>query len=98
MNKSSTAPCESHPCGCDSCAWEPPAKAAGSASDPKRRLTVVRSAEQYGCVRRDASIVVDQTERKPFMQIGDRLLPLSHAFGGILAGTQLETDLQAALT
>jgi hypothetical protein len=58
---------------------------------------VVRTAEQYACVRKDASIVVDEIERRPFMRVGDDLLPLSPTFGAVLHGSQLETDIRAAL-
>ena len=68
-----------------------------SATVQGRRLTVVRTAVDYGCVRGSASIVVDPVEAKPFMQIGDALHALSPAHGQILAGTRLERDIQAAL-
>ncbi len=90
-----SAPCEAHPCGCDACAWDP--APAGPADDAKRRLAVVRTAEQYGCVRRDASIVVDAAERRPFMRVGDDLLPLSAEHGRVIAGSRLEADIRAAL-
>ena len=95
MSKSSSAPCESHPCGCNSCAWEP--APVGSAHDPKRRLEVVRTDEQYGCVRKNASVVVDRMEGKPFMRIGEALHPLSATYGAIIADTRLERDIRAAL-
>ncbi len=95
MNTSATAPCEACPPCCKSCAWDP--NSVGSAEDPKRRLAVVRAEQDYGCVRPGTSIVVDQAEGKPFMQVGDQLLPLSSEFGGVIAGTRLENDIQAAL-
>ncbi|MCK9360956.1 hypothetical protein M0Q28_01880 [Patescibacteria group bacterium] len=95
MNTPTTPPCEACPPCCKSCAWDP--ASAGPAQDSKRRLAVVRTESQYGCVRADTSIVVDQAEGKPFMQVGDQLLPLSPRFGGVIAGTKLERDIRASL-
>ena len=93
---SMSAPCEACPPCCHSCAWDP--DSVGSADDPKRRLAVVRSAADYGCVKRDdASIVVDRAEGKPFMRVGDALLPLSKRFGAVIEGTRLEADIGQAL-
>lgn len=97
MNTSTTpAPCEACPPCCRSCAWD--RTPAGSALDPKRRLTVVRSPEQYGCVKAGASIVVDEAARRPFMRVGNDLLPLSSRFGGVIKGTGLEADIEGTLT
>lgn len=79
-----------------SCAWSP--IPAGPASDPKRRLRVVRSGEDYGCVKGDAAIVVDQEEGRPFMLASGQLLPLSDEFGQVIAGSRLEADIAAALS
>lgn len=95
MNQSVSAPCEACPPCCKSCAWSP--TSTGSALDPRRRLAVVRTKEQYGCVRPDTSIVVDEAERQPFMRVGDELHPLSPAFGGVIKGTRLERDLETSL-
>ena len=90
----SSAPCEAHPPCCRSCAWDP--EPVGSARVPGRRLSVVRTAEAYGCVRRDASIVVDEADGRPYMQVDDGLHPLSLIHGGIIAGSKLEADIHAA--
>lgn len=92
-------PCEACPAPvdgamCGGCAWD---SASALPIDGRRRLTVVRSPEQYGCRRKGASIVVDPDAQEPFMKIGERILPLSEQFGGVIAGTVLEQDIQAAL-
>lgn len=92
-------PCEACPAPvgeamCGGCAWD---SASALPIDGRRRLTVVRSPEQYGCRRKGAGIVVDLEAKQPFMQIGQRLLPLSEQFGGVIAGTVLERDIQAVL-
>lgn len=90
-----SAPCEACPPCCKSCAWDP--TPVGQASDPKRRLTLVRSGEDYGCVKGDASIVVDRVEGRPFMLADGHLLPLSKEFGKVISGSRLEADIAAAL-
>ncbi len=92
-------PCEACPAPvdgvmCGGCAWD---GANATSIDSRRRLTVVRTPEQYGCRRKGAGIVVDLDTQNPFMQIGQRLLPLSAEFGGVISGTVLEQDIQAAL-
>lgn len=93
---SMSAPCEACPPCCRQCAWD--RTPVSPASGAKRQLAVIRSSEAYGCVREDASIVVDRSERKPFMRIGDDLLPLSRAFGDVIRGSRLEADIAAALS
>lgn len=93
-------PCEAHPApvdgrACGGCAWS--SESAGSAEDGRRHLVVVRTPEAYGCLRRDAAIVVDRVERLPFMRIQGKLLPLSECYGAVIQGTRLETDIQAVL-
>lgn len=93
-------PCEACPAPvngvmCGGCAWD---GASATSIDTRRRLTVVRTPEQYGCRRKGASIVVDTDARQPFMRIGDHLLPLSGQFGGVIGGTVLERDIRAALS
>lgn len=90
------APCEACPPCCQQCAWD--RTPVHSVSGATRQLTVVRSSDAYGCVREDASIVVDRAEGKPFMQVGDDLLPLSPAFGSVIRGSRLEADIAAALS
>ncbi len=99
-NQHLSPPCEAHPAPvdgklCGGCAWD--GVPAGSATDAKRRLVVVRSPEAYGCLRRGAAITVDQEEGKPYMRIGDTLLPLSERYGSVIAGTRLEADIRSAL-
>ena len=82
-------PCEACPAPvdgamCGGCAWD---GASAAPIDSRRRLTVVRTPTQYGCLRKGAGIVVDLDAKQPFMQIGDRLLPLSEQFGGVIGGT-----------
>lgn len=95
MNQSVSAPCEACPPCCKSCAWSP--VSAGSALDSRRRLAVVRTEEQYGCVRPQTSIVIDRDDQQPFMRVGDELHPLSPAFGDVIKGTKLERDIEATL-
>ena len=90
----SRAPCEACPPCCHQCAWD--RTLPQPASDAKRQLVVVRSSEAYGCIQRNASIVVDQVEGTPFMQIGNDLLPLSRTHGGVISGSRLEADILAA--
>jgi hypothetical protein len=90
-----SAPCEACPRSCAACAWD--SFPASEADNPKRSLAVVRSAADYGCVKRVASIVVDRAEGKPFMLVGGDLLPLSARHGHVIAGSRLETDIARAL-
>jgi len=83
------APCESCPSHCPSCAWD-----HKKSAKPKGPLVMIRTSEQYGCVK-GASVVVDSAQRKPFMQIGSDLHPLSVEFGRVIVGTRLERDIQA---
>ncbi len=92
-------PCEACPAPvdakmCGGCAWD---SASAVPADGRRRLSVVRTPEAYGCLRRGASIVADHDAGRPFMRIGDRLLPLSEQFGAVIAGTVLEADIKIAL-
>lgn len=92
-------PCEACPAPvdgkmCGGCAWD---SASAVPADGRHRLSVVRTPEAYGCLRKGASIVVDHDARQPFMRIGDHLLPLSAQFGTVLAGTVLEADIKTAL-
>lgn len=96
MNASvSSPPCEACPPHCNQCAWG--FTPVGRVTDPKRRLTVVRTSEKYGCFRQGAAIVVDHASQTPLMQVGDDLLPLSADYGHVIADTQLEKDIKAAL-
>lgn len=90
QKRGSMAPCESCPPHCPQCAWD-----HRQVHQPKGNLITVRTAEQYGCIKR-AAVVVDSATRQPFMQMGEKLHPLSAVFGGILAGTRLERDIAAA--
>lgn len=92
-------PCEACPAPvdakmCGGCAWD---SANAVPADGRHRLSVVRTSEAYGCLRRGASIVADHDMGQPFMRIGDRLLPLSERFGSVIAGTVLEHDIKTAL-
>ena len=86
------APGESCPPHCAQCAWDQKQKAA-----PKGPLVVLRTAAEYGCVKKNAEIVIDPVVRTPFMRIGEALHPLSERFGAILRGTRLEQDIAAVI-
>lgn len=99
IKPASSPPCEACPAPvdakmCGGCAWD---SASAVPADGRRRLSVVRTPEAYGCLRKGASIVVDNDARQPFMRIGDRLLPLSEQFGAVIAGTVLERDIEKVL-
>ncbi len=85
-----SAPCESCPPDCSTCAWERQGARSLTAD-----VIVVREEKSYGCIF-GGEIVVEKSTGIPALRRGDIVHPLSPVHGNILRGTRLEKDVMVA--